>query len=801
MGLLCQPMALHSQHVTPQPRVMPDGSLSNPEDYPDDPMCVPLASPFPGFEQQPQQGATSLPPPPRCQSCNAYVSSFWEDHCNFCGTRGPPPTPVGNIKGTMEYAVDGPYITRATPVAPHYVYALDASCPHLKDYVELIAQVGVSLATSPQASQARIGIVLVSPFGIYMTQCCYNDGNLGFVVMSDVTEDPHCPLPVEEFTFSVSTQLEEWKSFTANLLENWEPFIKQLDKRTPYNTMGHASSCGGAALAFLSYALAERGGRGTWLSWRRPNFGCGQIRDRERCHMPLYKKEETERTLYLPLQCLAKAKLSDKLDEDAAAFYKKIGDDCAKNRVAIDIILHTQPKPIALLDIGTLSHICRISCGKLKWIWTSAYWKEQMGQELLRPVLAFHGTDAIFKVRCSTGLQVKRFVGTAPGVTIENSLVGDPELELTVVGQDTCIAVELEHRIGGLPKKENTCFVQSALLYTTVTGQRRVRVSTLALKVANSAADVYRGSDFGALTAFFTQQAIAHIWDQRNEESPVEDARKELTSKTTKILAGYRLNTNALNLPEGQLILPDKLQLLPLFCMALLKSAILRPSFPKRGSGIRATHPNPHADDRAYALFHGSTVNPAVAMLMVHPNIFSVSNLTDGAGEWQVPEMDGRPKSQLAQIAHHAYVQLPPSVQPSIACIQDDQVYLIDDGMNIFIYFGQDVKADVRSELLEVTKFGRKLSTSSDFGQQVERLVWQMRTFSSIGPGSEAPALRPSTAPVIVVQYQSTRKDAFEGKVMNLMVDDQIGGEQDYVDFLVECHKLVRGMVSKGSID
>jgi protein transport protein SEC24 len=374
-------------------------------------------------------------------------------------------------------------------------------------------------------------------------------------------------------------------------------------------------------------------------------------------------------------------------------------------------------------------------------------------------------------------------------------------LELSVVGEDTCIAIELEHRVGGLPKKESQCFVQSALLYTTVTGQRRVRVSTLALKVATSAADVYRATDFGAVTAFLTRQAIAHVWDQRNDSNPLEVARKELTEKTTKILAGYRLNTNALNLPEGQLILPDRLQLLPLFSMALLKSAILRSSFPKRGSGIRATHPNPHADDRAYALFYGSSVNPATSMLMVHPNIFSISNLIDGAGEWQVPQMDSNSRSPLVQAAHHAYVQLPPSVQPSIACIQDDQVYLIDDGMNVYLFVGQDVKAEVKRELLETTNAGCIISSASDFGQQVARLVWQIRAFSSIGPGSEASTLRPTFAPVIVVQYHSSHKDPFERKVMNLMVDDQIGGESDYVDFLVECHKLVRGMVTRGSID
>lgn len=691
----------------------------------------------------------------------------------------------------MEYVVDGPYITRPTPVAPHYVYAVDATCPNLKDYIDLIATVGRSITTDA----ARIGVVLVSCFGIYLPQF-KPDGSMGFAVMSDVTEQPYCPLPISEWTFSPRS--DAWNKFTSELWGAWKPLVKQLSKKNPYGHMGYAQSCGGAALTFLSDALAANGGRGTWISWRRPNFGVGMLRDRERNQLALYKKEGTEKTLYLGLQ--KQANVVDDMDQRASECYKKIASECAKNRVAIDVILHTTPKPMAFLDLATLTEVCRITCGKLTWV-RSPDWKEQLQNELLRPVLSFYGTDAIFKVRCSNGLQVKSYT-TAPGVTIENSLVGSPELELSVVDQATCIAVELEHRVGGLSKKENACYVQSALLYTTISGQRRVRVSTLALKVGTIAADVYRGVDFGALTALFTRQAIGRLWDSRkqSEEQPLEEARMDLTETVTKALAGYRLHTNAKTLPQGQLILPDRLQLLPLFCMALLKSNMLRPSLPKRGSGLRTDHASPSGDERAYALFHGSAVTPAMAMVMVHPNIFSVSSLADGAGEWQLPQFEGAQPTELAIAAHHAYIQLPRSVHPSITCIEDDQVYLVDDGMCIYLFIGQDVPQDVRSELIEAHSDYDTLSTSSDFGQQVQRLVWQLRTYSSVGPGAET-MTRPSFPPLIVVKGHPSHRDPFEEKVMHLMVDDQLGGEPDYSAFLVESHKLVKAMVSRGSVD
>jgi hypothetical protein len=68
-------------------------------------------------------------------------------------------------------------------------------------------------------------------------------------------------------------------------------------------------------------------------------------------------------------------------------------------------------------------------------------------------------------------------------------------------------------------------------------------------------------------------------------------------------------------------MLVSQLALLPLFCMALLKSPMLSSSLPLARSGLHADHANPTADEQAYALLHGSSVHPAVAILMVHPNI------------------------------------------------------------------------------------------------------------------------------------------------------------------------------------
>ena len=635
-------------------------------------------------------------------------------------------------------------------------------------------------------------------------------------VVSDVTEEPFSPLPLNLWTYDMSTQegVQQWETLMEQLWDVWQPFLKQLDQKSPYGPNTFSLSCGGAALAFMADALAPSGGRATLITWRRPNFGVGGIRDREMMNTANYTKEKTEYALYTPLQL--QKNLTDKLDVKAAKFYKQLGAACAKNRVCIDVLVHTPPATVPFLDLGTLGELCRITSGKVKWI-RSRRWKKEVQEELRyvtfvclastlvnvmycadafhrysRPVLSFVGCDAVFKLRCSEGLQVKSYLScTAPGVTIENG-IAESELEMSIVDPTSCIAVDLEHRVGGIRKGAQVVYFQSALLYTAPCGKRRVRVSTLALRTTTSPADVFQSADFSAITALMARKTIANLWQPLSDvDAPLQQARVDVTTDCIDILSNYRLYTNAYSLPIGQLILPDRLQLLPLYCLSFLKSVMLRSSLPKRGSGVRAVKPSPTADERAYGLFFGSSIVPAFTMLFVHPNVFPVLNLSIDDGEWRIPEYSVA-SSEIEKAAAHAYIQMPGPVNPSITCLGDQGVYLIDDGFTIFVYLGKDVPSDISGSLLVKDKDGNfAVSDASDFGKQIHRLLWQMQTFCTVGEGSES-ALRPTVAPVEVVIGDENHKDALEEKIMALMVDDSSSSEHDYVDFLVQIHKAVR---------
>lgn len=435
-----------------------------------------------------------------------------------------------------------------------------------------------------------------------------------------------------------------------------------------------------------------------------------------------------------------------------------------------------------------------------------------------RSATAFSGNDAIFKVRCSSGVEVESFLplSQTPGVLVDDSVLSSPELELSTVTSDTCLAIQLRHKIGGIPKdsgassgRDPMVYFQSALLYTTSAGSRRVRVSTLALQSTSVPSEVFRLSDFGAVTAFTTRQAISDML-RPDGSGTHKVAREAVVQRCVDLLANYRLNTSARNSPSGQLILPEALQLLPLFSLSLRKSLILRPSLPK---GSWSARPSPSADERAYHIHHGAAVSPALAMLSVHSNLYVVSKLRKRDGDWIVPTalnaaLTAADEASIASASCRPYMQLPKSAHPSITSIDEDGIYLLDDGFVLYLYVGKAVPTDFRQDFLVFDNSSRQtpvVSSTSEAGRKLMNIAWQIRSFCSMG-GAGASLLRPTTAPIVVVlaggsgnnDNQADLKHKFlEDKLVTLLVDDTTAHETFYSDFLCQLHRRIQESIDK----
>ena len=96
-----------------------------------------------------------------------------------------------------------------------------------------------------------------------------------------------------------------------------------------------------------------------------------------------------------------------------------------------------------------------------------------------------------------TGLRVAKQYGNF----YENA-AGD--MQFGTMDADKAVAVLFEHSHN--LDERRYAFVQSATLYTTIAGERRVRVCNVALQVVTMAGNVFRYADMDTVVAYMLRQ-------------------------------------------------------------------------------------------------------------------------------------------------------------------------------------------------------------------------------------------------------------------------------------------------------
>mmetsp|Transcript_1759 Transcript_1759/g.3536 ORF Transcript_1759/g.3536 Transcript_1759/m.3536 type:complete len:329 (+) Transcript_1759:68-1054(+) len=313
-------------------------------------------------------------------------------------------------------------------------------------------------------------------------------------------------------------------------------------------------------------------------------------------------------------------------------------------------------------------------------------------------------------------------------------------------------------------------------------------------------ADIYRSSDLGTVSTIMTREAISGL--ENPNDGSLASARHNVFEKCVSLLANYRKYTTAKSSPSGQLILPESLQLLPLFCLSLRKSRMFR------NSSVPFKAAFPTADERAYHIFYGRMVCPNLSLQCVHPNLLQVSDMRTRDGEWITPpvlQANNYAGEEVVAASMEPVCQLPKSMNPSIACLDEKGMYVLDDRFTFYLFIGKDVPEPKWQELLSVSTsagaqrvggewvsnvpMGELSLASTEAGHKLRNILYQLRRLNSPNATLAIDA-RHTHAPLVLVFVG--RGSVFEEEMDSLLVDDPVGHEKSYVDFLCDVHKSVR---------
>ncbi|XP_058522903.1 protein transport protein Sec24B isoform X2 [Ochotona princeps] len=663
----------------------------------------------------------------RCRSCRTYINPFvsfidqrrWK--CNLCYRVNDVPeefmyNPLTRSYGephkrpevqnsTVEFIASSDYMLRP-PQPAVYLFVLDVSHNAVEaGYLTILCQSLLeNLDKLPGDSRTRIGFVTFdSTIHFYNLQEGLSQPQM--LIVSDI-DDVFLPTP---------------DSLLVNLHESKE-LIKDLLNALPnmFTNTRETHSALGPALQAAFKLMSPTGGRVSVFQTQLPSLGAGLLQSRE---------DPNQRSSTKVVQHLG----------PATDFYKKLALDCSGQQTAVDLFLLSSQYS----DLASLACISKYSAGCIYYYPSFHYTHnpsqaEKLQKDLKRYLTRKIGFEAVMRIRCTKGLSMHTFHG--------NFFVRSTDLlSLANINPDAGFAVQLSIE-ESLTDTSLVCF-QTALLYTSSKGERRIRVHTLCLPVVSSLADVYAGVDVQAAVCLLANMAV-----DRSVSSSLSDARDALVNAVVDSLSAY--GSTVSNFQHSALIAPNSLRLFPLYVLALLKQKAFR-----TGTSTRL-------DDRVYAMCQIKSQPLVHLMKMIHPNLYRIDRLTD----------------EGAIHVNDRVVPQPPLQKLSAEKLTREGAFLMDCGSVFYIWVGKGCENSFIEDVLGYPNF-------ASVPQKMTHLP-ELDTLSSERTRSFITWLRDGRplSPVLhVVKDESPAKTEF----FQHLIEDRTEAAFSYYEFLLHVQQQI----------
>ncbi|KAH9933806.1 sec24-like protein [Fomitopsis serialis] len=484
----------------------------------------------------------------------------------------------------------------------------------------------------------------------------------------------------------------------------------------------------GSALAACLAALAGKGGQVIVFPGVIPTIGLGALTTPE--DMSVLIGTEKEKTIFTPRH------------ED----WQELGEQCAEEGIGVNIFF-ANSRPV---DLASISVVSSVTGGQLYFHPRFDPVRDGLvlHSELRRLLLRTTGYSCLMKVRCSQGLRIAQHYG---------NFYEPPTSDLTfgTLDADKAISVVLEHT-RSLAEGE-FAFLQSAVLYTTVTGERRVRVCNLGIQVAGMAGNVFRFADMDAVVCHLVREGIHKMRSQK-----IAKIQEYLTDKCAAILLAYRKYCAA-SAPASQLIIPEAFRALPLYILAIMKSRPLKAQ-------------NVVTDVRVYHAHKIMAMGARATMQHLHPRLMALHDLTMRAA---MPD----PQTGL--------IRLPGLMRDSYIFMESYGIYLIDNEELLVLWIGSDASPQLLKDLLDVDDFLHTDPNMIQLPVLPTRLSEQVHNIIAYRHAQRG------WTPKLSIARQNM--DGAELEFADMLVEDRNNAAMSYLDYLCLVHKQINTVLTGGT--
>ncbi|CAH8307444.1 unnamed protein product [Eruca vesicaria subsp. sativa] len=663
--------------------------------------------------------------PVRCSRCKGYINPFMKfvDHgrkfiCNLCGYTDETPRdyqcnlgPDGRrrdaderpelCRGTVDFVATKEYMVR-DPMPAVYFFLIDVSMNAIQTGATAAACSAIQqvLSDLPEGPRTFVGIATFdSTIHFYNLKRALQQPLM--LIVPDV-QDVYTPLETD-----VIVQLSECRQHLEILLESIPTMFQE--SKSPESAFGAAVKA-----AFL--AMKSTGGKLMVFQSVLPSIGIGALSSREADGRANSSADEKE---------------ANKLLQPADKTLRTMAIEFAEYQVCVDLFITSQ----AYVDMASISEIPRTTGGQVYCYYPFSALSDppKLYNDLRWNITRPQGFEAVMRVRCSQGIQVQEYSG--------NFCKRIPtDIDLPAIDCDKAVMVTLKHDDKLQDGAE--CGFQCALLYTSIYGERRIRVINLSLPCTSMLSNLFRSADLDSQFACMLKLAANEI-----PSKALSLVKEQAISSCISTLSSYRKFCATVT-SAGQLILPEALKLLPLYTLSLTK-----------GVGLR---PEGRIDDRSFWINHVSSLPTPLAIPLIYPRMISVHDLDTKDNEEET--------------------LVPCPIPLTSENLRDEGVYFLENGDDGLIYVGETVSSDILMKLFDVPsaanipsqyvleKYDNKLSKK--FNDVVNEIRRQRSSY---------------------LRIKLCKKGDPTGMLFqSYMVEDKTAGGLSYMDFLVQVHRQIQ---------
>ena len=536
----------------------------------------------------------------RCNRCKAYANPFSKNgHCCICnftifGMREPDQKPELNL-GSYEFRVTPEYYRGqlAETRRPHIVFAIEmtVSSRHLVHYLSknLADVIKTSLPTDFLYSTSITPLVGFVTYNSKITVYDVLNGGHAYIV-SDIDSVAEC----------ASTS-----SFLVDPSENFDAIQKFLESLTDLCSEQLETEQQTVLGPVIDIALKTCLHDVNNFFGRKPNHKVIPTGKIYLFHssLPTSGDDSTPGRLNIKrniddLKRQLGTETEFKALNPEGKFYSSLAQKCVNNyATGVELFLFP-PNPRAYQNIATIGDMAHLTGTGIihKYHMSSLNnFKEDL-KFSLKSTMAF---DASIKVRTSTGISPVRYIGHVDSAS--------SNLEMAAVNTNSNFIVQMKYD-DKIPEND-LVVVQFAMIYTSVCGERRVRVHNLALTACQSMHDLYRMVCCDTLVNVMVRDVIDKM---RCGTLNPKTAKEQLVSKTIHILTSYRKHCTDNQTSLSQLILPEALKLLPMYLCGAMKCDAIDGGYEM------------FLDDKVLAQFNLLGALPFQSQVTFYPRLYSI---------------------------------------------------------------------------------------------------------------------------------------------------------------------------------